>query len=336
MAAAIDNAIHFVVGTGRCGSTLLSHLLARHTAVLSLSEFIGAIAPDLHHNDTVSGREYAGVLARPLFVSELMLAHDIAPDEVLYRPPVSSVSPLLLATLPLLAPGDPTSLWREIEEWLQRQPERSIASHTAQLWVMLAERNGRRIVVERSGGSAAYLPLLLQINPAAKVIHLHRRGAQCALSMSKQASFRLRVLGQEFQRRFGFDPYVPYGDVPDATSIPEPWRSLMPARFDRSTFLKFDIPIERFGELWSAMMLRVVRDLKTLDRERVLHMSYERLVGSPLEALASIATFLNLERPWDWASDCARSVRPETPSRTADLIKTCALGERALDRALAR
>lgn len=80
----------FVIGTGRCGSTLLSNMLRLHPNMLSLSElfsFISDLGCDVSRafpDGLVSGEQVWDILAAHLPRQNLMLKHDVAMPEVLY------------------------------------------------------------------------------------------------------------------------------------------------------------------------------------------------------------------------------------------------------------
>ena len=82
----------FVVGTGRCGSTLLSQCLRSHPDILSLSETLvfatdlgGRIAEAFPEGE-VGGEALWSILGAPHPRQTLMLRHDVMMDEALYRP----------------------------------------------------------------------------------------------------------------------------------------------------------------------------------------------------------------------------------------------------------
>ena len=74
----------FIVGTGRCGSTLLSSVLRLHSEVTSISEFlsfatdlgsqIGTTFPD----GEVDGMWLWKLIASPMPRQNLMIRHDVA------------------------------------------------------------------------------------------------------------------------------------------------------------------------------------------------------------------------------------------------------------------
>jgi len=82
----------FVVGTGRCGSTLLSRMLRCHPRVLELSEFfVGLDWNQRFQREPISGGAYAELLRAPHALMTLVLQRGHLPDEV---PLVAALPPL--------------------------------------------------------------------------------------------------------------------------------------------------------------------------------------------------------------------------------------------------
>ena len=116
----------FVVGTGRCGSTLLSQFLAMHPGILSLSELLvfmtdlgGRIAESFPEEE-IDGpglwRLLSGVYPR----QTMMLRQDVMMDEALYRPgpglrytKESGIPAIAATTLPHLS-DDPDTLFDQL------------------------------------------------------------------------------------------------------------------------------------------------------------------------------------------------------------------------------
>ena len=91
----------FIVGTGRCGSTMLSNMIRDHAAILSVSEFLvsvtdlgGRSAQAFPEGRLMDARQVWEVLAGLHPRQTVMLRHGIEMDEMLYPlAPTSRFSP---------------------------------------------------------------------------------------------------------------------------------------------------------------------------------------------------------------------------------------------------
>src|SRR5437899_860494 len=81
----------------------------------------------------------------------------------------------------------------ELAAEVPRWPRRPAARQYQALFGHLAGRLGRPVVVERSAASLHLIGLLREQFPAARFVHLHRDGPDCALSMSHHPIFRRAV-----------------------------------------------------------------------------------------------------------------------------------------------
>jgi hypothetical protein len=79
-----------VVGTGRCGSTLVSEMMRAHPEVLSLSELfsfvtdLGSLIPQAFVAEPVPGAEFWRVMATCYPRENLLLRHGLRMEEVTY------------------------------------------------------------------------------------------------------------------------------------------------------------------------------------------------------------------------------------------------------------
>lgn len=308
----------FVVGTGRCGSTLLSELLAAHPAVLSASEVLSMVQPAAFPGDPIDGERFWRLLSEPRDDMTVLLRRGAEPDEVRY--PVdgagrfdrdSGVPPILLICLPSLT-DDPDALFDELEGPIRALPAASVGTHYRSLLDRLAATLGRQLWVERSGGSLDYAGDIVRHFDRPKIVHLHRDGVETALSMSRHPSWRFAMV-----RALG-------------------------GSFDAQTFRELPLPLELFGRTWSATILRGTRQLAALPAGDVGHLSYERLVADPRAALAAVADRLELPDPGGaWRERAVRDVAVASGRRHADALPeeelerlrhACAPGERRLRR----
>jgi putative sulfotransferase len=318
----------FVVGTGRCGSTMLSDLLREHDRVLSLSEFF-CFTTDL------GGRIARAFATEPLDAGELwrliagahpkqttMVRHGVGIPEMLYQPGPSTrftaetgVPALMQTTLPHLTP-DAETLFSEVEAFVAGLPPAPMADHYARLFDWLTARFEKRIWVERSGGSLRVVRRLMQTFPGARFVHIVRDGRACARSMSRHYGFRMALIAMQLTEILGVDPYESsdrtyIGDVPDDL-VP-----FLPEAFDAEAFRRWETPLPLCGHYWSGEIRAGVRELLSLPADRVLTMRYEDFLTDPERSLSQLAAFLGPEYVDDaWVTAAAPKIRcsASTPS----------------------
>jgi putative sulfotransferase len=320
----------FVVGTGRCGSTLLTRMLAEHRDVVGLNEVFTGLDWGRRFADGVhTGDEVADLLATPNPVTHDALSRGYDAEEITYpfRPTdrYRREDPLpwvLVSTLAYLS-DDPDVLFDRTMAWLRRRPSATMAEHYRSLFDWWAGGAGVSVWVERSGSSLDYLADLARLFPAARFVHLHRDGAEVALSMRNHALYRLAV-----QLTYGV---VPDGVDPDDDS-PEGRDRLVRAWLDGTP------PVELYGTYWSDQVERGCAAASALPWDRLLTLSFEELVRGAEPAMAGLADFLDLPPDPGFPARAARLVRGVPPARApalpeaerAALEAACARGRRAL------
>jgi Sulfotransferase family len=259
----------FIVGTGRCGSTLLSEMIRLHPRLLSLSEWFAVLGERRALEDrrvdacefwdmlTLPTRDAAELLARHPKMPELR-----APERLLARGNWKDIAPILLIPLPHLD-TDPQAALCALHEHIQPLSSRTLSEWHVTVFSFLARRYAKTVWVERSGGSLAYADALCRMWSNARYIHIYRDGVACSRSMHKH----------------------PYFQVCVARAIA---RSPLPI----AQCLQTCPPIEQFGAYWSAVIARGVGVLRRCAREDVLHVSYERLLTEPISVLRRVQRFL--------------------------------------------
>ncbi|MFJ7078577.1 sulfotransferase family protein [Streptomyces sp. NPDC098781] len=333
----------FVVGTGRSGSTALSRILNRHPDVLSLNEFMASVGDASFPEGKVSGAQFWQTLYRPAPHFDRMIRSGLPLPEFLYtrRPgrysaDTTGIPALSLMVLPHLT-DDPDALLDELGEAVVRWPERTAAEHHRALYDLLGGRFGRTAVVERSGYSTGWAPGLREAFPEAKFVHLFRDGPDCALSMSRHPGYRTILLLREIKARAGIDSFADL--TPDhVRALPEDLAPLLDDRFDPALVRDCDIPLRRFGALWSELVADGTEFLARLPAGQGTTLSYEDLLDRPEEELTRLAGFIGVDPLPQWLDSGSALLDPTRRGSArrlpapdlAELTESCAPGTRAL------
>lgn len=324
----------FVVGTGRCGSTLLSRMLRCHPRVLELSEFfVGLDWNRRFQSEPVSGEEYADLLRAPHPLVTLVLQRGHRPEEVTYPLgrtgarylPSDPIPWPLAAALPPLS-DDPDALFDAALAFVVRQGTRRPAAHAGRLFDFLVERMAKDVWVERSAGSLTYLKDLSRALPDAKFLHLHRQGEDAALSMREHPVFRLAVM---------LTYQIPLGE----TGSNEDLRALASDGDHVSRLIASRPRAEFFGRWWSDQIRLGVEAGRKLGPDCYREVAFEALLTKPERTLHEISEFLELPDADGWRSAAAALVDPRRaprvmadPGEVAALTVACAPGNQLLGR----
>lgn len=280
----------FCVGTGRCGSTLVSSILRLHPHVTSISELfsfvtdLGSQVDEAFPPQDVDGRAVWQLLAGRWPRQNLMLRHDVAMDEVLYpwrdgthrfnaRDGVPAISQV---TLPHLT-DDPDRLFDELERAVVSFPPAPIAVQYRRVFEWLASRQRARAWVERSGGGLRIVRRLIEQFPDARFVHIVRDGRNTALSMSRHNGFKMVLACYQMLETLGVDPFVSEDREWEA-DLPDDVAGLLPERFTREAFVDFEAPPPLCAHYWSGEIVEGLRVLGGLPPERLLTLRYEDLL----------------------------------------------------------
>lgn len=314
----------FVVGTGRCGSTLLSRMMGEHRDVLAVDEFFTGLDWSRRFPTTpMSGAELADLISTPNPVTTDVLARGYTADEITYPfrddsryARTDPVPWVLISTLGRLS-EHPDQLFDELIDVAAAQPELPAAEQYRALFDWLTERLGRAMWIERSGSSIDYLADLVRLYPKARFVHIHRDGREAALSMRAHPFYRLAV-------SLLFPDLLP--DVDDE---------------DLVTALLESIPeVEWFGRYWSDQLVSGFAALPELDRDQYRAVRFEHLVTDPAAVLDDMARFFDLPPDPGFVERGAALLRGVPPTRfdglEADeqhrLEEACSVGQRLVGR----
>ena len=304
-------AARFVVGTGRCGSTLLSRMLSANPQVLNVFELFSGIDQFFRfRRDPVSGGELALRLRQDHPVLSMVLRRGYEVPEVVYpfgaagsRYAAGDPIPWALGIAIPRISDTPDALFDALLAHVEARPRQALAVHYREIFAWLVQRLGRRCWIERSGTSIEFLGELDEFFPNARFVHLHRDGREAALSMREYPVLRIAVA--LLYGLFGEIEYSYQGLVAFE-------RDFGPA-VDR--LLQSPPPIELFGRYWSDQIRRGLAARERLAPGALLDVRFEELVTRPKPVLRRIAEFLEIGSEPEWIERAAALVRGMPPLR---------------------
>jgi hypothetical protein len=305
----------FIVGTGRCGSTLLSTMIAENPAVLSLFEFFNGVdGTRRFQREPMPGPTYRDLICEvhPFLHMVLERGYDVPEVTYPFGAPGArfdrkrGVPWVLGVTLPRLA-GAPDALYDALRGWLAEQPARPAAEHASALFAWLMQRTGRSVWVERSGAALDYLGDLDAGFADARFLHIHRAGEEAALSMREHHAFRLAIM-------------LTFQLAPGTGRSTEELRRSAPDDDRIGQLLEARPSAEYFGRFWTEQVRRGMAAVPKLDPKRYHALRFEDLVARPRELIREVAEFLELPDPRGaWLDAAAALVRGAPPSRALEL-----------------
>lgn len=329
----------FIVGTGRCGSTLLSRMIAEHPATLSIFEFFNGLDMTRRFSSgAVSGEEFVALFSQEHPFLTMVLKRGYEVEEVTYPFGPNSrygrddgLPWILVSMLPRLT-DDPDALFDETVAFASGLPHQELSLHYRQLFEWLGERLGRPSWIERSGSSIDYLGSLHQLYPQARFLHIHRDGHETALSMREHAAYRLAIsllyqLPTDTTLSIDELGTIDPGKSPDATD-------------SITQMIESRPPVENFGRYWSQELVNGVRALARLNADQYLEVRFEELIAKPQDVLREISDFFELGEHDGWRDRAAALIRGVPPTRfdklphdeQQRLAETCKVGMQLLGR----
>ena len=332
----------FVVSTGRCGSTLLSAMIRKHPQLLSISEFFTYLGPGAVRAPRVSGEAAFRRLNTPAPGLRAFLESGASISELIYpldagrRFSRQDVPPIMCTTLPHLT-DDCEKLWDELGPELRSRERHRLMDHYRFVFEWLTRHFGRKLWVERSGGTLPMSPVLARYFPDARFVHIFRDGRDTALSMYNHAGFRAMAMTASAFDRVGLDPFSPKNWRGSS-----PWVHIVAAIHGRffppKRIMAANVDLATFGWLWSGMIKRGIEFLNTLPADQVLSIRFESLLESPQEEMTRFIEFVGpqlYDSRWlGEVSALPRSTKPRWPRlgsvNQRRLAEACAPGQQIL------
>jgi putative sulfotransferase len=300
----------FVISNGRCGSTMLSDLIAEQSDTLSVQEFFMSVPPGAKTDDVITGAEYWAMLSSPKPELTTLVRIGLAPKEMRYPENgrwagnLEELPRVLAITLSKIS-SDPDGLFDLLAEQVPDFPQQSVGAHHQMFLDLLTRLTGKKRWVERSGGSSHVAPYVLRAFPTARVVHLTRNWQDSAVSMSKHPSFQLIQLRVEFLRVAGFDPFR---RKPEHV-VPAEMERFLPERLTAEALRERSQQMSRYLALCAFLEHQAEQALVDVPPQHLLEMRYEDLLAEPVEQLGRLGQFLEFEDWQDWADRVADRIR---------------------------
>jgi sulfotransferase family protein len=294
----------------------------------------------------VSGEQFWRVLAEPHPIFDAMVRGGAGMPEFIYprlagtrfNANTTGIPAISMMTLPHLSP-DPDGVFDALAAEVPMWPQQTARMHYKRLFGWLAGHFGGSVAVERSGMSLSSVPWLRQMFPDAKFVHLFRDGADTAVSMSGHTGYRLMTLIQDALELLDLpEESRNPGLRLDPTAIPAELAPLIGDRCDFDYLMSQDLPVARFGRMWSELIAAGLAALADLPADRCLPLSYADLVADPRSCLTRLAAFLDVDADPKWLDFGAGIIDPRFAGASNRLssedlqavVESCALGEALL------
>jgi putative sulfotransferase len=306
-----------IISNGRCGSTLLSDLIAEQSDTLSVQEFFMSMTPWARSTDTLTGPAYWSLLSSPRPELTTLFRIGLPPRELRYPPTgrwadrMTELPRILAITLSKITP-DPDRLFDQLAERVPEFPTQQVAVHHQMFLDLLATLTGKRRWVERSGGSSNVAPYLLRAYPTARIVYLTRNPEDVARSMSRHPSFQLIQLRVEFLGRCGIDPFR----IEPGQTVPEELQRYLPDRLTADLLRERGQDVRRYLGLCAFLTSQAEQALADFPPRHLHRIRYEDLVADPVGELGRLGRFLEFEDWAQWAERVApRVVAPARPAQ---------------------
>ena len=333
-----------IVGTGRCGSTMLSNALFRYEPILVLSEFFSTLSSKAFVKTNLNGMEFCSILAdlRPIF--KHLFQHKINIEEYA-NVENEFVPPMLVNTLPALT-KEASTLYQEMIKYFSELPKMSISDLYMNLFDWLRRYFNKNIWIERSGSSLEYVDSLVELFPNARFIHIYRNGLDCAVSMSKHYGFKAAMLQSIVEELTGKNPFTDVLTEEEKEKIGGYANIIPHEHFNSDIFMNYKIPLYKYGLLWTTQVLKTIKLFKNFSEEKFMSVCYEDILNNPQKELNKVMKFINSDfeddklieemslgvnsnKKFNWEQNL-------TEEEKVQLINSCKLGMRALGYAKRR
>lgn len=298
----------FIVGTGRCGSTLMTEIIAKHPKILSLSEVFTSFTTKALYEQEMDSAAFIDMLANPALSIRKAITADLAPREFTYKfGPTSAYTKdnlptCLMMTLPRFS-DEPDQLYERMIKELESWPTQQLSGWYTAWFGWLAQQHDKDLWIERTGSSITMVKPLLRMFPDAKFVHIYRDGRETALSIQKFKPMRVFLHLRNRLRYIGIDILKSPFRQSDSWLI-HLTAPIMERVLPIDSYLEMAPTLEQSGTFWSDMLKTGMKDLESVRDSHLHNICYADLVSRPRETLS---TFLDFAAPGlpqdDWLDD---------------------------------
>lgn len=295
----------FVVGTGRCGSTLLSDMLSCHPEALILSETLAGLdRSDAFKPGLVEKEELIKLLKRSNPFIDMSINRSSLDKEALIKQPETSLPVWFMVTLPFLT-DKPDELFAEILNEVESFPTQTMADHYSRIFNWLQGKFNKSFWIERSGESAVYLPALFDTYPNAKYVHIHRDGPEVVMSMSK--FYFLSLMTSFFNNPVSKQELLEteYGGKPVSLSDPISQR-----------MSDGGPPLAEHAAYWNFQLFMAYQAFARMEPSQLLQVRFEDLISRPQLVMEQIATFFEMPDAPGWIDKAAAKINRKQISKS--------------------
>ncbi len=295
----------FVVGTGRCGSTLLSLMLSEHRDVTSIHEFFTGLDWGTRFaGGDITAAHVVALLSAEQPVTTRVLGLGYTTDEIQYpfdapgsRYAAGDPVPWLLVTMLSRLTDQPDRLYDDLLAMAAQLHSQPMVRQYEAVFAWLAARYGAPAWVERSGSSIDYVGDLHTLWPDARFVHIHRDGHEAALSIRAHPFFRLALA-------IMFDLFP---------------KDLVEPGDDDTPLIRHVVehppPLWCAGKYWSDQVVRGYAAKARIGDGNWLDVRFEDLVADPVPAMRRITAFFALDHDDAFEGRVAALVGRPPPSR---------------------
>lgn len=332
----------FIVGTGRCGSTLMSNLVNLHPDILSLSEVFVSFANEGFIHKTLDGERFWQLLTDTAPILRKVINPERSPVEFTYEfgpdSPwtIKDLPACLFMTLPHFS-QTPDQVYHALEPVIRARPKAPLGEQYQFWFDWMTEHENKQMWIERSGNSLTMVESLHKHFPDAKFVHIHRDGRETAMSIRNFMPLRMFLHMWTRLKRVGVDLLKPpfrYSDSKLIATVSRQFVSMIPVE----RYLDTVPEAAAAGRFWSAMIEQGMKELAAVPKENVHTMTYTDLTEHPQETLTE---FINFAAPdmdhAAWLEEAAKLPKKSPPKwkdlPPADLQKleeACAPGMKLL------